>query len=66
MCLPGRPPVLAVVQAAPGRPGGSGDSRVRPSFAGIYGIVLDDKVLAGLHDATNAKALVEGAARLDK
>ena len=44
----GRPPLLALVAAAPGRPGGSTDARVRPTFAAVYGAGVVDAYLQQL------------------
>ena len=44
----GRPPRLALVAAAPGRPGGSSDARIRPTFAAVYGAGVVDAYLQQL------------------
>lgn len=47
LILNGTPPKLAIVAAVPGRPpGASGDARVRPTFAAVYGIGIGDDYLS--------------------
>jgi two-component system, OmpR family, sensor histidine kinase VicK len=48
----GRPPRLALVAAVPGRPGGSTDARVRPTFAAVYGAGVVDAYLQQLQRGT--------------
>ncbi|HET6816235.1 MAG TPA: ATP-binding protein [Mycobacteriales bacterium] len=48
----GKPPVLALVAAAPGRPDGSNDARVRPTFAAVYGAGVVDAYLQQLQRGT--------------
>ena len=48
LLLHGSPPRLAIVAAVPGRPGGSNNAQVRPSFAAVYGIGLTSKYLDAL------------------
>ena len=43
--LPGNPDMFAVFEAVPGRPNGSTDARIKPTFAAIYGIFVDDRYL---------------------
>jgi two-component system sensor histidine kinase VicK len=45
---PGNPPRLELVAAVPGRPGGSADARVRPTFAAVYGAGVVDAYLQQL------------------
>jgi len=52
MLLPNDPPMFAVVEAVPGRPGGSTDARIRPTFAAVYGVVIGDKYLQQLRGQT--------------
>src|SRR3954469_6386285 len=49
---PGNPPVLALVAAVPGRPGGGTDTRVRPTFAAVYGAGVVDAYLQQLQRGT--------------
>src|SRR3954471_4390029 len=72
---PGKPPVLALVAAVPGRPGGGTDTRVRPTFAAVYGAGVVDAYLQQLQRGTGydvsviadgqviASSLRDGAAR---
>jgi signal transduction histidine kinase len=46
--LPGNPPTLTLIEAVPGRPGGSSDSRVKPTYAGVYGVGIVDAYLRPL------------------
>jgi two-component system phosphate regulon sensor histidine kinase PhoR len=47
LILDGTPPKLAIVAAVPGRrANAAGDSRVRPSFAAVYGIGVGDSYLS--------------------
>jgi PAS domain S-box-containing protein len=46
--LPGTPPILAVVEATPGRPNGSNDARLKPVLAGVYGVGIVDAYLKAL------------------
>ncbi len=47
--LPGNPPTLTLIEAVPGRPKGSeNDARVKPTFAGVYGIGIVDAYLRPL------------------
>jgi PAS domain S-box-containing protein len=46
--LLGSPPSLAVVAAVPGRPGGSPNAQVKPTFAAIYGIGVVDTYLQSI------------------
>jgi PAS domain S-box-containing protein len=47
LILDGTPPKLAIVAAMPGRPAdASGDTRVRPTFASVYGIGIGDDYLS--------------------
>jgi two-component system, OmpR family, sensor histidine kinase VicK len=46
------PPRLALVAAAPGRPGGSSDARIRPTFAAVYGVGVVDAYLQQLQRGT--------------
>jgi two-component system sensor histidine kinase ResE len=46
--LPGKTETLAVVAATPGRPPGRTSAQVRPTFAAVYGIDLDDSYLSTL------------------
>jgi signal transduction histidine kinase len=48
LLLPSNPPVLAIVEAAPGRPGGSSDARLKPNIAGVYGVGIVDAYLKAL------------------
>jgi PAS domain S-box-containing protein len=48
LLLDGSPPQLAIVAAVPGRPGGSTDAQVRPTFAAIYGVDLSGLYLASV------------------
>ncbi|MDQ1696597.1 MAG: hypothetical protein QOJ03_1950, partial [Frankiaceae bacterium] len=49
LLLSGEPPRLAVVAAVPGRPASAnGDTRVRPTFAAVYGITVGDAYLGSL------------------
>jgi len=50
--LTGSTPLLAVVEASPGRPGGSSDNRQKPSFAAVYGVVIGDAYLRAVHAQT--------------
>ena len=43
--LSGPTPTLALIEAAPGRPKGVTDARVKPSFAAVYGVVIGDSYL---------------------
>jgi len=47
--LTGNPPLLAVVEAAPG---GTADARVKPTFASVYGVVVGDAFLRAAHQQT--------------
>ncbi|MDQ1684540.1 MAG: hypothetical protein QOC82_1277, partial [Frankiaceae bacterium] len=46
--LPGNPPTLTVIEAVPGRPGTNPDPRVKPTFAGVYGVGIVDPYLRAL------------------
>lgn len=47
LILGDNPPKLVIVAAAPGRPASAaGDSRVRPSYAAVYGIIIGDAYLS--------------------
>jgi two-component system phosphate regulon sensor histidine kinase PhoR len=47
LLLSGNPPQLAVIAAVPGRPANShNDSRVRPTFAAVYGVIVEDQYLS--------------------
>jgi two-component system phosphate regulon sensor histidine kinase PhoR len=47
LLLSGSPPQLAIVAAAPGRPPSAhGDVRVRPTFAAVYGVIVEDDYLS--------------------
>ena len=48
----GKPPVLVLVAAVPGRPGGAPDARVRPTFAAVYGAGVVDAYLQQLQRGT--------------
>jgi len=49
MLLPGTPPKLTLVEAVPGRPTGSEeDTRVKPTYAGVYGVGIVDAYLRPL------------------
>jgi len=48
LILPGNPPRLTVIEAVPGRPGGSSDTRVKPTYVGVYGIGIVDAYLRPL------------------
>jgi signal transduction histidine kinase len=48
LLLPGSPPVLAIVEAAPGRDHGSTDARLKPILAGVYGVGIVDAYLRAL------------------
>ena len=46
--LTGNPPLLAVVEAAPG----TADARLKPAFAAVYGVVIGDAFLHAVHVQT--------------
>ena len=48
LLLPGNPPILAIVEAAPGRANGSTDARLTPELAGVYGVGIVDAYLRAL------------------
>jgi PAS domain S-box-containing protein len=62
--LPGNPPTLAVVEAVPGRPNGSQDARVRPTFAAVYGVVVGDSYLGAVSRQTGYDVSVVADGRL--
>jgi two-component system phosphate regulon sensor histidine kinase PhoR len=48
LILPGNPPRLVLVEAVPGRPNGTSDARVKPTYAGVYGVGVVDAYLRPL------------------
>src|SRR4051794_29387419 len=50
--LRGAKPTLALVAAVPGRPGGSSDARIKPTYAAVYGVGLVDAYLASIRRTT--------------
>ena len=50
--LSGPTPTLALIEAAPGRPPGVTDARVKPTFAAVYGVVIGDAYLQAVHAQT--------------
>jgi PAS domain S-box-containing protein len=48
LLLDGSPPKLAIVAAVPGRPGGSTNAQISPTFAAIYGVDLTGSDLKAL------------------
>ena len=50
--LSGPSPTLALIEAAPGRPKGVTDARVKPTFAAVYGVVIGDAALRAVQTQT--------------
>jgi PAS domain S-box-containing protein len=46
--LPGNPPTLTIIEGVPGRPNGSRDARVKPTYVGVYGVGIVDAYLRPL------------------